>query len=512
LSERETKLRLLDRTPIALGVVVLVCALVYLPMLGSGGLTMSEGHRAIPAWEMMDTGEWLVPHIFGQPYLRKPPGMPWAIAGMSMVFGQTAMAARMVSALSATTMALVAAGFAGRWFGKRWMVVGGLAQALMPVSWAWGRSAEIETLNALGAQLVMLGIIEMVRTRRGRWAWVGSACVASGVIIAGLAKGPSAGPCVVGAILGASVAFGVRGGLGNWRVWLSLAAPLAMLGWLFVRIAARAGGLEAEPVTQSVGAFMWEPGRVASVALLPVAAWASVLPISLGFLFVWGPNARRECVDDQTRDSLRTARALAWTWVGAIVVLMIAGVSNPRYALPAAGVMPLLVVYVLAGYKRGMVPRRAHIARVLSLGNARRWLAVLLILAWVFIGTAERKTRGTSGEGAGVQLGQAIAAGVLDGHIPSSEGRVRLAADHLIEARPEVLWYATESARLGGVDLEVRWLPRGLESAAGFDLIAVRSDAGSLEGEAFGDMATIYQGRVHKYGFRVVAPLDSDDR
>ncbi len=507
-----TKLRVLDRTPIALGVVVLVCALVYLPMLGSGGLTMTEGHRAIPAWEMMNTGEWLVPHLFGQPYLRKPPGMAWAIAGSSMVFGQTVLAARLVSALAATLMALAAAGFAGRWFGRRWMVAGGLAQALMPVAWAWGRAAEIEMVNALGAQLIMLGMIEVVRTRRGAWAWVGAACVAIGVVVAGLAKGPSAGPCVAGALLGASVVYGVRAGLGNWRLWVALVVPLAGIGWLFMRIAARAEGLETEPITQSVGAFMWDPGRILGVAVLPLAAWVSVLPISLGFLFVWGPHARLECVDEESRSHLRIARALAWTWIGAIGVLMVAGVSNSRYTLPAVGVMPLLVVYVFAAQARGLAPRRAHIARVLSLGDSRLWVAVLLILAGVFMGTVERKTRASSGEEAGEKLGKAIAAGVLDGSIPSTDRRVRVGADHLVEARPEVLWYAARAARQQGVDMEVRWLPGRLEETTEVDLLVVRSDDGSPEGKAFADMATIIEERVHKCGFRSVLPPSTKDR
>jgi len=481
-------------------------------MLGSGGLTMTEGHRAIPAWEMMESGEWLVPHLFGQPYLRKPPGMVWAIAASSMVFGQTAFAARMVSAVAATLMALVAAGFAGRWFGKRWMVVGGLAQALMPVMWAWGRAAEIEALHALGAQLVMFGIIDLARTRRSKGGWIGFVCIPIGVLVAGLAKGPSAGPCVIGALLGTSMVYGVRSGLGNWRVWVSLVVSMAALGWLFVRIAARASVLEAEPITQSVGAFLWEPGRLVQVLTLPFAAWVSALPASLGFLFVWGPNARRECVDEQSRQDLQTARALGWTWIGAIGVLMAAGVSNPRYALPAASVMPMLVVYVLAANARSMVPRRAQIARVLSLGDTRRWFAVLMVLAWVFIGTVEHRTRASSGEASGVRLGKAIAAEVLDGSIPTTGRRVRLGADHLIEARPEVLWYAARAAHRLGVDLEVRWLPGGLTDAAGFDLFAVRSDQGSREGESFGDMATIFEGQVHKYGFRVVMPLVLKDR
>lgn len=246
--------------------------------------------------------------------------------------------------------------------------------------------------------------------------------------------------------------------------------------------------------------------------MLPVAAWVSVLPISLGFLFVWGPHARRECTDEESRSHLRVARALAWTWIGAIGALMAFGVSNPRYTLPAAGVMPLLVVYVFAAQAKGMVPRRAHIARVLSLGDARRWLAVLLILAWVFIGTVERKTRASSGEEAGEKLGQAMAAGVLDGSIPSTGRRVRVGADHLVEARPEVLWYAARAARQQGVDMEVRWLPGRLEKATELDLLVVRSDDGSPEGETFADMATIIEERVHKCGFRTVLPLSLKDR
>ena len=61
-------------------IVLALCAVVFWVRLGADGLGATEGHRAVPGWEMLDTGRWLVPTMFDQPYLRKPPGMSWAVA------------------------------------------------------------------------------------------------------------------------------------------------------------------------------------------------------------------------------------------------------------------------------------------------------------------------------------------------------------------------------------------------------------------------------------------------
>ena len=100
-----------------------------------GGLSYTEGHRAIPAWEMLESGDWLVTTLFDRVYLRKPPGMAWAIAGSSAVFGQTEFAARFVSAVCSTAMVLVAYGFARRWFGARWALSAGIGS---PDYWITG--------------------------------------------------------------------------------------------------------------------------------------------------------------------------------------------------------------------------------------------------------------------------------------------------------------------------------------------------------------------------------------
>ncbi len=55
-------------------------AVLYLPGLGGPELKGEEGRRALPGLEMRRTGEWALPYMEGQPYLRKPPLINWAVA------------------------------------------------------------------------------------------------------------------------------------------------------------------------------------------------------------------------------------------------------------------------------------------------------------------------------------------------------------------------------------------------------------------------------------------------
>jgi hypothetical protein len=59
--------------------VLLIAALIYLPRLGADPLAGTEGHRALPGWELLDRLEAgepldraiLIPRLFQRPYLRK---------------------------------------------------------------------------------------------------------------------------------------------------------------------------------------------------------------------------------------------------------------------------------------------------------------------------------------------------------------------------------------------------------------------------------------------------------
>lgn len=84
-----------------LPVFCIVFVLVYLLPLGGRPLvTPDEGrYGAIPA-EMLDTGEWVTPHLNGIRYYEKPVLGYWFIAASEWVFGRNAFAIRLPSALA----------------------------------------------------------------------------------------------------------------------------------------------------------------------------------------------------------------------------------------------------------------------------------------------------------------------------------------------------------------------------------------------------------------------------
>jgi len=59
-----------------------------------------EGRNAEVAREMLASGQWLVPHFNGLPFLDKPPLLFWAVAGSFALFDVNEVAARLPAALS----------------------------------------------------------------------------------------------------------------------------------------------------------------------------------------------------------------------------------------------------------------------------------------------------------------------------------------------------------------------------------------------------------------------------
>jgi len=50
--------------------------------LGSGPLAGTEGHRALVGHQMAMGGNWLLPKLYDQVYLAKPPLDYWILAGL----------------------------------------------------------------------------------------------------------------------------------------------------------------------------------------------------------------------------------------------------------------------------------------------------------------------------------------------------------------------------------------------------------------------------------------------
>jgi len=523
-------------------------AAVFLPKLGSTGLSMSEGHRAIPAWEMLDDARadeahWLVPRMFETAYLRKPPGMLWAIAASTTVFGETEFAARLPGALSATLLGIAVWWFATRWFGSPWGVAAGLAQILLPVTWPSARSAEIEPLHMLTTGVACLLVVDwfarMPRTRSGHWTRAGVLSIS--VLAMLMVKGPSGAPFLLGTLAGSLIVLGLAQP-GRRVIAKNMLLPLllALGAALLVARLLTQPDLGTEPaVRQGVDSFLWERDKLLRILFISPTILATMLPVSLVLLFPWGPDAAREREAKHAPTGPETiARALAFSILGALAIFELAGVSNERYGLPLCALLTPLVAYVARGaWQRGLkspapaqresgctsperrdpecpapesptsvgptpafLGTRPAIARAMFLGSPFAWPILLLIGAAVYVGVLEPDRRASSGREAGIALAA---------HLP---GGAEIWADEMIEARPEVLYYAVREAAAQGKSVRVRWLkpdflpeaqPEGL-------LLLLREDdladevAAYREMDRFGTFREIARGVVHKYTFVLV--------
>lgn len=420
--------------------------LVYEWLTGSSGLSMSEGHRAIPAWEMMQNGNWLSPTMFEQPYLRKPPGMAWAIAGMSSFLGQTELAARSVSALSMLMTAMASAWFASRWFGRGAAFAAGAMHLLTPWFWESGRAAEIEALHNLGVALAIWGLVDQcVMSGRGRHLST-LAITFAGICIAGLAKGPAAGLVLVALGIAALIVKPTGLQVRRGQVVATLASAAVVLGGLGWIIWQRSHAGTVAPITQSVAEFLWSWNRVGKIATMPLTVALSAMPLTALAWWAWR-SVRASGDVKQPIAGADATRLIVLTAGIALALFALAGVSNPRYLLPVGAILSPVAGLALHGLLTG-----PKVCRSALIGRTMAQITVLVLLVGsVFYSVFSERGRGiSSGKSAGIRLADQLA-----------EGSV-IVADDLIEARPEVLWYARQAAQQRGKAVRFVWTPASL--------------------------------------------------
>src|SRR6516164_7259502 len=95
---------------------------LFLWLAASAGLRPlalpDEGRYVGVAWEMLRSGNWLVPTLDTLPYFHKPPLFYWLTAASLAVFGVNEWAARLPSLLAATGSAFALYLFARRFVGE----------------------------------------------------------------------------------------------------------------------------------------------------------------------------------------------------------------------------------------------------------------------------------------------------------------------------------------------------------------------------------------------------------
>jgi 4-amino-4-deoxy-L-arabinose transferase-like glycosyltransferase len=171
--------------------VALLWAGIYLPGLGTLQLQHEEPRRALPGLHMVASGDWLVPRVGSDPYLRKPPLLNWAIALSSKLSGgPSEWAVRLPSVLATLALALAIVGVAGRrWLGQEGGLIAAIFYLVNLTMVESGRLAELEALYVAFTGIALVLWMTSWRQAVGPWQlWLSPApFLALGM----LTKGPT---------------------------------------------------------------------------------------------------------------------------------------------------------------------------------------------------------------------------------------------------------------------------------------------------------------------------------
>jgi 4-amino-4-deoxy-L-arabinose transferase-like glycosyltransferase len=175
------------RLPSLLLLIVLPAVLLY-PTLSFRLLEPDEGRYAQIPKEMLARGDWVVPHLQGQPYLDKPPMLYWLVMLSYQVFGVSEAAARLVPALAVHATILAVYLFGRRSLGERSAFWGGLLLTAAPGFTGMGRLLIMDGPLTFWVTVTLLAVFEAIREQRLRLGWWYLGAVAAGIGV--LTKGP----------------------------------------------------------------------------------------------------------------------------------------------------------------------------------------------------------------------------------------------------------------------------------------------------------------------------------
>ncbi len=333
--------------------LVLIC---HSWQLGTAPLSATEGHRALPASLMATTGDWLVPRFYNEAYLRKPPMHFWVLASLStLTDSQAEWVWRLPSVIGAALCAALMALFAGRWFGRIAAWCAGLGFIGLVSLWPGSRSADIDSLHILATAVGACCLIEVgFGSTQRRWLWGIGATLA--ITCAVLLKAHAGLPLLVGVLVGGSIINRRFRWLLHPAVWLPFVVAAGALAawWWQVHLA-----LEAEQTatdvagTNEVAFNVFNLARIGTALLkmlpqlflfaLPLAACVIVLP------------TRTDHASPRITKAILASILVAW------IILVLNGITNPRYGYSTMPMWCLLFGAVCQAWHDERLSNRAQV-------------------------------------------------------------------------------------------------------------------------------------------------------
>jgi 4-amino-4-deoxy-L-arabinose transferase-like glycosyltransferase len=325
-------------------VVLLAWAVIYLPALGSIAIKGEEGRRILPAIGMLETGNYIVPEVGGNPYFRKPPLVNWLIAGSFRIFGvRNEWTARLPSAIAVLAVAFAFVTVARASLGPRGSIAASLIWMTNIGMIEKGRLIEIEALYISLCGLAIIFWLSFLVQRKSPWLiWV-PASIFLGLGL--LAKGPTH------LIFFYAIVFAVLWHTKEWRLLIYPAhfAGLAIMLGIFAAWAIPF----LHSATTHVAAVKWSSqftGRLEGIDF-KFLSWIQNIPRSLIYFLPWVllfPFIRFSKFHDYTDQ--RLARALTWGMAVPFLAVNLVPGALPRYSMPAIAPASWLLAMSYAGH------------------------------------------------------------------------------------------------------------------------------------------------------------------
>ncbi|MCW5750307.1 MAG: glycosyltransferase family 39 protein [Alphaproteobacteria bacterium] len=326
---------------LALFLLVLVLpALAMRPLL-----PVDETRYLSVAWEMFRDGDWLVPHLNGEPYSHKPPLLFWLVNLLWSFAGPLEWVARLVApAFGLVALALTATLARRLWPGEDGGWTAATAPLILVGTLLWAVFATLtmfDTMLAVFALVAAHGLLDLqdARWRRGLLLFA----LATG--FGALAKGPVILVHVLAAALAARIALG--GAPRRQWSWLGLLALGLLLGaalaLLWAVPAARQGGpayAEAIFLEQSAGRI------VESFAHRRPAWWYLALLPAITLPWCLLPGLWRRLPGALRRPDMGLRFCLLWFLTGLVAFSLVSG-KQVHYLLPLLPPLALALARIL---------------------------------------------------------------------------------------------------------------------------------------------------------------------
>lgn len=288
-------------------------------------LEPTEARYALIPLEMLESGNWLSPKLFGEPYLDKPPLLYWLVMLSYGLFGVSDGAARVPASACALALPWVAWAWLRACAGPRPAMVCALVLCFSPRLMYYQNMLAMDGMVGLSCLATLASLHAGLSGERIRvhWLAIGWASTMAGI----LAKGPVVLVPVAPAALMALAVSGRWNGIAAFSVWLGSVAAGAALTFMALDFASPGFGFTFL-VRHNVERFSTpfdhdEP------------YWYHLSGLGLGLL-PWLPIAVMAAVKNTTAKPLFPTKG-PWIWLAfslgfSLLFFSIAGSKRPSYA------------------------------------------------------------------------------------------------------------------------------------------------------------------------------------